>query len=106
MNLWLRSLAVAVLLSPAAAVRADVFDVQTPNDNTSANTENELIHRSEQFHDLASSGGVADADWYRIGTKPYSSYEVVVDQTSANITPITIQRYASDGTTLLGTPSA
>ena len=105
MKFWLRSLAVAALLAPPALAKADVFDAQTPSDDTTA-TENELIHRTEQVHDLAGKGGVADADWYRISAKGYSSYEVVIDQTSANVTPIVVQRYASDGTTLLDTSVA
>jgi len=105
MKFWLRSLAVAALLAPPALAKADVFDAQTPSDDTTA-TENELIHRTEQVHDLAAKGGVVDADWYRISAKGYSSYEVVIDQTSANVTPIVVQRYASDGTTLLDTSVA
>jgi hypothetical protein len=106
MKFWLRSLTVAALLAPPAWASADVFDFQSPTDNTFGNTENELIHRTEQVHDLAANAGVADADWYRISSRPYSSYEVVIDQTSANVTPIVVQRYASDGTTLLDTSVA
>lgn len=102
MKFWLRSLAVAAFLAAPAMARADVFDFQTPSDNTTT-TENELIHRVDQVHDLAANAGVADADWYRINQKPYSSYEVVIDQTSANVTPIVLQRIASDGATVLAT---
>lgn len=105
MKFWLRSLTVAALLSPGAIAGADVFDLQTPPDNT-ISTENELIHRTEQVHDLAAQAGVADADWYRISAKGYSSYEVIIDQTSADVFPIVLQRIASDGTTVLETSQA
>ncbi len=66
------------LASPRATL-ADVWDVQTQNDNTVA-TRNELIHGSEQFHDLAAlPGPAADEDWYRISQKPFSSYEIVAE---------------------------
>jgi hypothetical protein len=105
MKPWLSSLTMAALLAPSALARADVFDYQTPSDDTTA-TENELIHRVEQVHDLAAKAGVEDADWYRISQKPYSSYEVVIDQTSADVSPIVLQRIGSDGTTVLATAEA
>jgi len=88
------------LFMPAA--RADVFD---SSDNSYTTTENELVHRTVQVHDLAASGGIADVDWYRIVAKEYSSYEIVVDATTADISPITLQRIDSDGTTSLQTSS-
>ena len=78
--------AMAVALMSAGPAMADVWDVQTENDNTSGGTENELIHGSDQLHDLgALAGPAADTDWYRISQKPYSSYEVVADATSGDI---------------------
>jgi len=83
MALWV---GLAVLGAPAA--RADVWDVQTENDNTAAGTENELVHGADQLHDLATlPGPVADDDWYRISQKPFSSYEIVADATSGDIGP-------------------
>jgi hypothetical protein len=97
--LWIIS--TAVLLVMAVVVRADVWDVGPPNDNDQTQTQNELIHGSNQFHDLAAQGGVADVDWYRIGQSPYSSYEVVVDSTSATVGPgLQVQRIAAAGTVL------
>lgn len=89
------------------SLSADVWDVQTANDNT-FNTENELIHGTVQEHDLgALPGNVADEDWYRILQRRESSYEIVVDSISGDISPISLQRIGSNGTTVLQTaPSA
>jgi hypothetical protein len=91
-----------MLLSGAVGVaKADVWDVGAWNDNTAAATQNELIHGSVQFHDVAASGGVPDMDWFRIGQKPYSSYEIVVDSTSATVTAgFQLERVASDQATV------
>ena len=71
--------------------RADVWDIQTENDNTIA-TENELVHGSDQLHDLGAIGGPADQDWYRISQKPFSSYEIVADSTSGDIAGLSLDR--------------
>lgn len=64
---------------------ADVWDIQSDPDN-GLGTDNELVAGSDQLHDLgALPGPTADQDWYAIGQKPYSSYEVVVDGTSGDI---------------------
>jgi hypothetical protein len=102
---WLvLTMAAALAGSPA---RADVWDVQTQSDNTTA-TENELVHGSDQMHDLeALPGPAADEDWYRISQKPYSSYEVVVDATSGDIgLTLVLERIASNGTTVLQSSSS
>jgi hypothetical protein len=68
-----------------AALSADDWDIAGDNDDN-AGTDNELIHGTNQIHDLAvRPGPVADEDWFRIGQKPNSSYEVVVDSTSGDI---------------------
>lgn len=79
------AVAVAAL---AAAPLADVWDVQTTNDNTNT-TENELVHGSDQLHDLgALVGPLPDQDWYRVGQDPFSSYEVTIDGVSGDAGPI------------------
>jgi hypothetical protein len=97
-----------ILAASLAAVpaRADVWDVQTQSDNDTG-TQNELVHGSDQLHDLgALPGPLADEDWFRIGQQPFSSYEVVADATSGDIgTAVGLDRIANDGTTLLQ-PSA
>jgi hypothetical protein len=82
-NVWL-VLGLGFALVSGRAALADVWDVQTQNDNTVA-TENELVHGSDQLHDLGAIGGNADEDWYRISQKPFSSYEIVADATSGDI---------------------
>src|SRR6185503_14001000 len=45
-------------------------------------------------------GPVSDADWYVVSLPAYSSFEVIVDGLTGDINPF-VQRYASDGTTLV-----
>jgi hypothetical protein len=94
-------MAFAALL-PCAAARADVWDVQAQNDNTSA-TENELVHGADQLHDLGVLTPPApDQDWYGISQRPYSSYDVVVDATSGDVgQTLLLDRIDTDGSTVL-----
>jgi len=64
---------------------ADVWDVASDSDDTSG-TDNELIHGTSQIHDLGvRPGPVADEDWYRVGQKRQTSFEVVVDSTTGDV---------------------
>jgi len=103
-DMWI-VLGLGLALTTAGPALADVWDIQTENDNTSAGTENELIHGGDQLHDLgALPGPVADEDWYRIGQKAFASYEVIVDSTSGDIGQgVLLQRFASDGITVVQT---
>ena len=103
-NVWM-VLGLGVSLAAAGPARADVWDVQTSSDNTPAGTQNELVHGSDQIHDLgALPGPLADQDWYRIGQKAYASYEVTVDATSGDIgAGVLLERYASDGVSVVQT---
>ena len=96
------ALSVGLVLAVAGRTRADVWDVQTHNDNTAA-TENELLHGSDQLHDLGALPGPApDQDWFRLSQKSYSSYEVVAEATSGDIgATLNLQRIAADGSTIL-----
>lgn len=78
--------AILVVCCLAAAVPlADVWDVAGDNDDSST-TDNELTHGTAQVHDLGvRPGPVADTDWYRIGQKPQTSWEIVVDSTGGDI---------------------
>lgn len=93
--------AAVALLALAAPARADVWDLQTDNDNTSL-TDNELVHGIYQMHDLAAQTGVSDEDWYVIETRPYSSYEVIVGSTSGDLNLSNdVARLDSSGTSVL-----
>jgi hypothetical protein len=84
-NVWL-VLGLGFALVSGRAALADVWDVQNDNDNAVGTTENELVHGSDQLHDLGALAGPAqDNDWYRISQKPFSSYEIVADATSGDI---------------------
>ena len=86
----------------AAPAHADVWDVQGDNDN-SFDTDNELVHGTTQTHDLgALPGPLADQDWYRMPSKPYASYEVIVDGVSGDlgVKVLEFARVALDGTIL------
>jgi hypothetical protein len=101
-NVWL-VLGLGFALVSGRAAMADVWDVQTQNDNGAGTTENELVHGSDQLHDLgALPGPTADDDWYQISQKPFSSYEIVVDATSGDIgTGLLVTRTTVDGSTVL-----
>ena len=76
---------VLVCFAAAAVPLADVWDSAADNDD-SASTDNELTHGTRQVHDLGvRPGPVADQDWYRIGQKPQTSWEVIVDSTTGDI---------------------
>jgi hypothetical protein len=97
-NAWL-ALGLGLALVSGRAARADVWDIQTQNDGSSA-TENELVHGSDQLHDL---GGppLPDQDWFALGQKPFSSYEAVADATSGDIGPsLALDRVDSAGSIL------
>src|SRR4030095_9175386 len=99
-NVWL-VLGLGFALVSGRAALADVWDGQTQDDNTVA-TENELVHGSDQLHDLgALPGPAADQDWYRISQKPFSSYEIVADATSGDIgTTLVVNRTDATGSVL------
>lgn len=100
-NVWL-VLGLGFALASGRAALADVWDVQTQSDNT-VGTENELVHGSDQLHDLgALPGPAADQDWYRLSQKPFSSYEIVADATSGDIgTTLNVNRTDAAGTGVL-----
>jgi hypothetical protein len=98
-NAWL-VLGLALAFGSARVAMADVWDIQTDNDNGSG-TENELVHGSDQLHDLgALAGPVADQDWFTLSQKPFSSYEAVADATSGDITPLNLDRVDAGGTVI------
>jgi hypothetical protein len=77
------------------------------NDDIAPGVFSELVHGSSRTTDLGAVAGVADVDLYRIGQRPRSSYEVVVDATTGDLgtpaSPIVLERLAADLATLLQT---
>jgi hypothetical protein len=69
------------------------------NDDGGGDTTGELSHRFRITGDLSSTGGTPDTDEYQISQNPFSSYEVVVDGASGDITPVQLDRV--DGTTVV-----
>ena len=101
---WLRwSLSVLVCVMALAALPyADVWDTASDNDD-GITTDNELTHGSNQIHDLGvRPGPVADQDWYRVGLKRQTSFEIIVDATGGDIGFNTnlLQRVDSGGSTI------
>lgn len=102
-NTWLYVFLGAALCT--APARADVWDVQGDNDNT-FETDNELVHGTTQTHDLGVlPGPLADDDWYRMPSKPYASYEIVIDGASGDLgfKGLEVARIAVDTTTVVQT---
>jgi hypothetical protein len=80
-------LAGVLLLAGSLTVKADVWDVGAENDDVLAETQNQLIHGSDQVHDLAAKGSpaVADLDYFQMRATPFSSYYVSVDGTTGDL---------------------
>jgi hypothetical protein len=94
--------AFALACSPAYA---DVWDTADDNDDNFISTDTELVHGSNQTHDLGvRPGPVADQDWFRVWVPAYTSFEVVVDGIGGDVDlwePGSILRLAGDGATVL-----
>jgi hypothetical protein len=84
-----RVLVVACALALGSRLRAeaDVWDLASPGgDNSRTSTQNELAHGAAQIHDLAAlPGPAADEDWYRVLVGRASSYELVLDGFSGEL---------------------
>jgi hypothetical protein len=73
--------AIALVLS-AAVVKADIWDL---TDGLIGDTNNELTHGSRQLHDLATVALLIDVDFFRIGIKAATSWEVIVGGTTGGL---------------------
>jgi hypothetical protein len=95
--------------SPLVAAAADSWDSGAIKDNTAVSTRNELQRSQWQEHDLEAVGGVADEDWFIIGTTSFRTHQVLVSQISGD-TPIDnadfLTLWDATGTTLLQTSTA
>ena len=104
------ALLLAALAATVPAVRADVWDQGTDNDNDSG-SDTELTHGLSQVHDLAAQAGgtVADEDWYRFQIPYATSWEILLDGLTGDVsggaaTPA-LELLDSDGTTVIGVGS-
>lgn len=75
---------VAGLCGLVSSAGADQWDLGT-SDNTTGNTRNELVHGSDQLHDLTHQASGKDEDWFQVAQQTLSSYEIVVDSTSGRL---------------------
>jgi glucose/arabinose dehydrogenase len=77
------------------------------DDDAPSLSSNELVHGAMEMADLgADPGPVADEDLYRLAQQPRASYEVVVDATSGDVSPLVMERLDSDNATVLQTSTA
>jgi hypothetical protein len=87
----------------AGTAGADEWDTAAITDNDSF-THNEITHGFSQVHDLGvQPGPVADQDWYGMPQEPFSSYEILCDGHTGDVTNgsgNTLQRVDSTGTVL------
>lgn len=94
------ALALAGTLGLARGARPDVWDTSVDNDNGN-NTDNQITHGLTQVHDLgALPGPVPDEDWYYLIQEPFSSYEVLCDGFTGDVSaafPNTLQRVDAGG---------
>lgn len=97
-----RALVIACIGAVSAPARADVWDRSLPSDGSAA-TRTELVHGSDELHDLAKKGSAPDEDWYRVTQQPYASYEILLEATAGEIAPPVLERLAADGATVLQT---
>ena len=97
------ALTLVAALGVAGAAGTDVWDTAAINDNGNQ-TRNEITHGFSQVHDLGvQPGPVADQDWYEIGQEPFSSYEILCDGHTGDISnggSDTLQRVDVNGTVL------
>ncbi len=104
MRVFLFAIAGLVLCANAAGA-IDAWDKGIPDDDVPGGGT-EVVHGSDEVHDLQARRGAGDVDWYRLRQEPYSSYEVVVDGATAPVLPIVLERVAADGTTVLQASAA
>ena len=104
MRRWVSCVVLAFAVA-TVSVHADVWDTASDTDDTATGTDNELVHGSQQLHDLAiHPGPTPDQDWYKIWVPSYSSFEVVLDAIGGDLDlwqPGAIQRFADDGVTVV-----
>jgi hypothetical protein len=90
----------------SAPLSADVWDTDPGNEDDSDLTDNELFHGALQVHDLAAQAAAADQDWFVLFSRPFSSYEVLVDGVQGEVfgtgTDLAVDRVNNGGGVLTG----
>lgn len=72
------------------------------DDDAGSLSSRELSPGAVELQDLAAlPGPVANVDHYRVAQSPRSSYEVVVDATSGDVSPLELERLGADNVTVL-----
>jgi hypothetical protein len=101
----LTSILTVILAGSVSAARADVWDLGADTDNDSG-TDNEIVHGLEQVHDLAAQnlGTQEDVDWYRFHMPYATSWEIVLDGLTGDLSSAAgepaLEEIGSDGTTV------
>jgi hypothetical protein len=92
------------LSGPVGATLADGQALGTISDDDAPSlTKRELVHGSEVRDDLGGQTGPAGEDAYRLLQAARSSYEVLVDGMSGDVSPAVLERLAADNVTVLQT---
>ena len=94
------------LSNPVNATILDgASEVTIVDDDAPSLTSLELTHGARVTADLAAAPGpLADQDPYRLAQGPYSSWEIVVDEVSGDVSPgLLLERLAEDNSTVLQT---
>lgn len=90
------------IVTPAAPAYGTILD----DDGAAATWPVELSHGTTVRADLAPPAGPGpDRDYYMLQQQPEASFELVVDEASGDAAPLTVQRVAADGTTVLQSAS-
>jgi uncharacterized repeat protein (TIGR01451 family) len=95
----------ATIASPGGVIDPNVANNAATDVDTVLGTGRvEIAHGTRLRGNVAAVAGIPDADVYRIRQQPWSSYEVVVDETSGDIGngagPL-LERVGPDGTTVI-----
>ena len=95
----------ATIAAPGGVIDPNTANnLATDTDTVLATTRIELTHGTRLRASLAAVAAIPDVDVYRIRQQPFSSYEVVVDETSGDIGnglgPL-LERVGPDGSTVL-----
>lgn len=98
----------ALTLGMRLRAGADAWDIASPGgDNSRTSTQNELAHGAVQVHDLAVlPGPIADEDWYRVMVGRASSYEVVLDGFSGELSLATTVDLVDGGGAVIATATS